>query len=73
MTARSKAVPALTSSPAYEAATTYSVQLTRPVPVTGGELLPSHKHRIKGGVLATLPADAIGSATALPPSPFDAD
>lgn len=68
MTTRRKAAAAS----AYQAATVYSVQLTRPVDVPGGTLIPTHKHRIKGSVLATFPADAIGSATALPPSPFDA-
>ncbi len=71
-TRRSKPAAASAAAPAYAADATYSVQLTRPVPIPGGELLPMHRHRIKGSVLATFPADAIGSATALPPSPFDA-
>lgn len=54
----------------YKADATYSVQLTRPVSMPGGDLLPIHNHRIAGSVLATFEADAIGSATELPPSPF---
>lgn len=63
MTTRRKA-------PSYKAEATYSVQLTRPVSIPGGELLPIHRHRIKGSVLATFEADAIGSASELPASPL---
>lgn len=67
-TRRTKAAAAST----YDAETTYSVQLTRPVEIPGGALIPTHRQRIKGRLLATLPADAIGSATALPASPLAA-
>lgn len=52
-----------TTSPKYDAEALYQVQLTRPVPIPGGRfLLPIHRHKVKGRLLATFEADAIGEA-----------
>lgn len=51
------------ASPKYDDEALYHVQLTRPVPIPGGRyLLPIHRHKVKGRLLATFEADAIGEA-----------
>lgn len=65
-----KAAPT-SASPAYKPEATYKVQLSRPVEIPGGHLVPIHDHRIKGSFLATLPADAVAEAVELAPRRFD--
>lgn len=66
MTTRKRAAAAA----AYDPAKFYLVQLTKPVPLPGGrQLLPAHGQRIKGSVLATIPADAVASSVEHVPAP----